>query len=190
MSGKFIVPNASDPTYGLGICARCSRKFKLAELHPDPNYPALMVCDEDTARRLLTKLVKEHRPEYTVRTRSTSRKQQYMPKYVLHQAAAQAVRATVQAAPPPLPCLCTRTRTELQPHPPPCPTSVRQPKEVTAKAKEIRGRISRVKSSLPTCHGLRGRDAVYLAYERRFGPGQVPAGMLRHIDDLAEWLNR
>ena len=47
-AGKFIVPNASDPTYGLGICARCSRKFKLAELHPDPNYPALMVCDEDT----------------------------------------------------------------------------------------------------------------------------------------------
>ena len=48
MSGKFIVPGASDPTYGLGICARCSRKFKLADLHGDPNYPGLMVCDEDT----------------------------------------------------------------------------------------------------------------------------------------------
>jgi hypothetical protein len=48
MSGKFIVPDASDPTYGLGICARCSRKFKIAELNPDPNFPALMVCKEDT----------------------------------------------------------------------------------------------------------------------------------------------
>lgn len=44
---RFIDPSG-DPTYGLGICARCSRKFKLAELHPDPNYPALMVCKEDT----------------------------------------------------------------------------------------------------------------------------------------------
>lgn len=37
-----------EPTYGIGICARCSRKFLLAELHPDPNYPNLMVCDADT----------------------------------------------------------------------------------------------------------------------------------------------
>jgi hypothetical protein len=36
------------PTYGIGICARCSRKMLLADLHPDPNYPNLMVCDEDT----------------------------------------------------------------------------------------------------------------------------------------------
>ena len=34
-------------TYGIGICARCSRKMLLAELHPDPNYPNLMVCDAD-----------------------------------------------------------------------------------------------------------------------------------------------
>ena len=34
-------------TYGIGICARCSRKFKLAELRPDPNYPGLMVCRDD-----------------------------------------------------------------------------------------------------------------------------------------------
>lgn len=37
-----------EPTFGIGICGRCSRKFKLAELHPDPNYPGLMVCDADT----------------------------------------------------------------------------------------------------------------------------------------------
>lgn len=36
-----------EPTYGIGICARCSRKFLLAKLRPDPNYPALMVCDAD-----------------------------------------------------------------------------------------------------------------------------------------------
>ena len=35
MSGMFIDPTG-EPTYGLGICARCSRKFRLAELHPDP----------------------------------------------------------------------------------------------------------------------------------------------------------
>ena len=44
---RFIDPTG-EPTYGIGICARCSRKFKLAALHPDPNFPALMVCDEDT----------------------------------------------------------------------------------------------------------------------------------------------
>ena len=36
------------PTFGIAICARCSRKFLLAELHPDPNYPNLMVCEADT----------------------------------------------------------------------------------------------------------------------------------------------
>jgi len=44
---RFIDPSG-ESTYGLGICARCSRKFRLAELHPDPNLPNLMVCDEDT----------------------------------------------------------------------------------------------------------------------------------------------
>lgn len=47
MNPIYIDP-AGEPTYGIGICARCSRKFKLAELHPDPNYPNLMVCREDT----------------------------------------------------------------------------------------------------------------------------------------------
>lgn len=43
---RFIDPSGQ-PTYGLGICARCSRKFPLAELVTDPNFPALMVCRED-----------------------------------------------------------------------------------------------------------------------------------------------
>lgn len=39
---------SGESTFGIGICARCSRKFRLAELRPDPNYPALMVCSQDT----------------------------------------------------------------------------------------------------------------------------------------------
>lgn len=35
-------------TLGIGICARCSRKFALGELHSDPNYPNLMVCKDDS----------------------------------------------------------------------------------------------------------------------------------------------
>ena len=31
----------------IGICGRCSRKFPLDDLHPDPNYPGLMTCDAD-----------------------------------------------------------------------------------------------------------------------------------------------
>lgn len=34
-------------TLGIGICARCSRKFPLDELTSDPNYPGLRVCYED-----------------------------------------------------------------------------------------------------------------------------------------------
>lgn len=45
------MPVYIDPTghsnYGIGLCARCSRKFPLDELRPDPNSPGLMVCDED-----------------------------------------------------------------------------------------------------------------------------------------------
>lgn len=43
---RFIDPTG-EPTFGIALCARCSRKFKLAELQPDPNYPGLMVCRED-----------------------------------------------------------------------------------------------------------------------------------------------
>ena len=35
-------------TLGIGICARCSRKMSLDDLHDDPNFPGLRVCDEDT----------------------------------------------------------------------------------------------------------------------------------------------
>lgn len=34
-------------TLAIGICARCKRKFPLADLVTDPNFPALYVCDED-----------------------------------------------------------------------------------------------------------------------------------------------
>lgn len=47
MSGRFLDPTG-EPTYGVGICGRCSRKLPLAELAPDPNYPNLMVCEEDS----------------------------------------------------------------------------------------------------------------------------------------------
>ena len=35
------------PTLGIAICSRCSRKFPLDKLSPDPNYPGLRVCDAD-----------------------------------------------------------------------------------------------------------------------------------------------
>lgn len=31
----------------IGICGRCSVKFPMAELMPDPNYPGLYVCKDD-----------------------------------------------------------------------------------------------------------------------------------------------
>jgi hypothetical protein len=43
---RFIDPSGQ-PTFGIGLCARCSRKFPIAELRPDPNYPNLMVCKDD-----------------------------------------------------------------------------------------------------------------------------------------------
>lgn len=42
----FLDPSGQ-PTYGIAICGRCSRKMLLSELSPDPNYPGLMVCRED-----------------------------------------------------------------------------------------------------------------------------------------------
>ena len=43
----FLDPSGRT-TFGLGICARCARKFFLDELHSDPNAPGLMVCRDDT----------------------------------------------------------------------------------------------------------------------------------------------
>lgn len=34
-------------TLGIGLCGRCSQKFSLEELQPDPNSPGLMVCRKD-----------------------------------------------------------------------------------------------------------------------------------------------
>jgi len=42
----FINPRGR-ASYGIGLCARCSCKFPLEELHSDPNSPGLMVCARD-----------------------------------------------------------------------------------------------------------------------------------------------
>ena len=44
--GLYIDPTGQ-PTYGIALCARCSKKFRLADLQQDPNYPGLMVCKDD-----------------------------------------------------------------------------------------------------------------------------------------------
>lgn len=43
---RFLDPRGR-ATYGIGLCARCSCKFFLDELHSDPNSPGLMVCKKD-----------------------------------------------------------------------------------------------------------------------------------------------
>ena len=43
----IFIDTTGNSTLGIGICARCSRKFPLHNLKPDPNYPGLMVCDDD-----------------------------------------------------------------------------------------------------------------------------------------------
>lgn len=43
----IYLDTTGQPTLGIGICGRCSKKLPLAQLRPDPNYPALMVCEED-----------------------------------------------------------------------------------------------------------------------------------------------
>jgi hypothetical protein len=42
-----FLDTSGQPTYGVAICGRCSRKFPIGELQSDPNYPALMVCLDD-----------------------------------------------------------------------------------------------------------------------------------------------
>lgn len=44
---SYYADVSGEPTYGIAICGRCSRKFPLAALAPDPNSPGLMVCKED-----------------------------------------------------------------------------------------------------------------------------------------------
>lgn len=45
------MPTFLDPrgrsSYGIALCARCSRKFFIGELYADPNAPGLMVCKDD-----------------------------------------------------------------------------------------------------------------------------------------------
>lgn len=43
---KFL-DTSDEPTFGIAICGRCSRKFPLSALKPDPNSPGLMVCEDD-----------------------------------------------------------------------------------------------------------------------------------------------
>lgn len=38
---------SGQPTLGIGICDRCSKKFPLAELYPDPNATGMRVCAAD-----------------------------------------------------------------------------------------------------------------------------------------------
>ena len=42
----FIDPSGRS-TFGIGICARCARKFSLEDLYSDPNTPGLKVCISD-----------------------------------------------------------------------------------------------------------------------------------------------
>lgn len=42
-----FLDTTGQPTLGIGICARCGKKFPLAELHDDPNRPGLKVCLAD-----------------------------------------------------------------------------------------------------------------------------------------------
>jgi len=43
---RYLNPSGRS-SYGIAICARCSKKFFLDQLSPDPNAPGLMVCDRD-----------------------------------------------------------------------------------------------------------------------------------------------
>lgn len=44
--GRFL-DTRGKTTLGIGLCARCSRKFSLDDLKPDGNSPGLMVCRAD-----------------------------------------------------------------------------------------------------------------------------------------------
>ncbi len=43
----LFIDTRGHSTLAIGICARCSRKFPRDELHADPNFPGLFVCDDD-----------------------------------------------------------------------------------------------------------------------------------------------
>jgi hypothetical protein len=45
--GGVFLDTTGNNTLGIGICGRCSFKFPLDMLKPDPNVPGLMVCAAD-----------------------------------------------------------------------------------------------------------------------------------------------
>ena len=47
MSRSLFLNPTGRATFGIGLCGRCSDKFFLEELYPDPNSPGLMVCAKD-----------------------------------------------------------------------------------------------------------------------------------------------
>ena len=44
---SYFVDPTGQPTFGIGLCGRCSAKLPLAQLFSDPNSPGLMVCKDD-----------------------------------------------------------------------------------------------------------------------------------------------
>lgn len=42
-----FLDTTGNASLAIGICGRCSRKFPIGELLPDPNYPGLRVCEAD-----------------------------------------------------------------------------------------------------------------------------------------------
>jgi len=42
----IFLDTTGNPTLGIGLCARCSKKFPIGRLSSDPNSPGLMCCDE------------------------------------------------------------------------------------------------------------------------------------------------
>jgi hypothetical protein len=43
----IFLDTRGNSSLGIAICGRCSRKFPIGELAPDPNYPGLRVCAAD-----------------------------------------------------------------------------------------------------------------------------------------------
>lgn len=44
---SVFLDTTGNSTLAVGICARCSLKFSLDDLSPDPTYPGLLCCRED-----------------------------------------------------------------------------------------------------------------------------------------------
>lgn len=44
---SLYINTEGNSNVAIGICGRCSQKFALVDLMPDPNSPGLMVCSED-----------------------------------------------------------------------------------------------------------------------------------------------